>query len=146
MDGRSWSGYGKRMPLDPFGLRRRRFLQIIAATGGGQRESGRARARELLSCSFCGEHQTQVGNLIAGPGHYICHGCVDRAQTALATPGTRASGPEATMWRASDTVQDEGCSFCGKSHQVEAMAAAERGRICNECLDLCQDIIAYNSA
>jgi ATP-dependent Clp protease ATP-binding subunit ClpX len=31
---------------------------------------------ENLFCSFCGKSQSEVGKLIAGPGVYICDGCV----------------------------------------------------------------------
>jgi hypothetical protein len=32
---------------------------------------------ELRKCSFCGSGQSQVNKLIAGPGVWICDGCVD---------------------------------------------------------------------
>src|ERR1700744_2563419 len=32
---------------------------------------------DLLKCSFCGKIQKQVKKLIAGPGVYICDGCID---------------------------------------------------------------------
>ncbi|MEI2640092.1 MAG: ATP-dependent Clp protease ATP-binding subunit ClpX [Microthrixaceae bacterium] len=32
---------------------------------------------ELLKCSFCGKSQKQVKRLIAGPGVYICEGCIE---------------------------------------------------------------------
>ena len=34
-------------------------------------------ANELLKCSFCGKTQKQVKKLIAGPGVYICHECIE---------------------------------------------------------------------
>lgn len=34
------------------------------------------------------------------------------------------------------------CSFCGKSqHEVQFLIAGPKAHICNECVDLCQDII-----
>ena len=30
-----------------------------------------------LRCTFCGKQHTEVAKLIAGPGIYICDGCVD---------------------------------------------------------------------
>ena len=34
------------------------------------------------------------------------------------------------------------CSFCGKSqHEVKKLIAGPRVFICNECVDLCNDII-----
>jgi len=35
---------------------------------------------DLLRCSFCGQSQRQVSKLIAGPGVYICDGCVALAR------------------------------------------------------------------
>jgi hypothetical protein len=32
---------------------------------------------DLTTCSFCGSGQRQVRKLIAGPGVFICDGCVD---------------------------------------------------------------------
>jgi hypothetical protein len=32
---------------------------------------------DLCKCSFCGKSQKQVNKLVAGPGVYICDGCVD---------------------------------------------------------------------
>jgi len=32
---------------------------------------------DLCKCSFCGSSQRQVNKLIAGPGVWICDGCVD---------------------------------------------------------------------
>jgi ClpX C4-type zinc finger len=37
-----------------------------------------------LSCSFCGMPSTEVGALVAGPGVYICDGCVALAAGAVA--------------------------------------------------------------
>jgi ATP-dependent Clp protease ATP-binding subunit ClpX len=34
------------------------------------------------------------------------------------------------------------CAFCGKSHkQVKQLIAGPSGYICNECVDLCQEIL-----
>ena len=85
---------------------------------------------DLLHCSFCGRAQAQVAKLIAGPGVYICSGCVAlaRAWPALPQPGRT-------------------CTFCGQwdpnSGRVVAHGAAT---ICGECLDLCDEIIAEEQA
>jgi hypothetical protein len=34
-------------------------------------------------CSFCGLPETSVAKLIAGPGVYICDGCVGKCETIL---------------------------------------------------------------
>jgi ATP-dependent Clp protease ATP-binding subunit ClpX len=36
-----------------------------------------------LHCSFCGKSHTEVPKLIAGPGVYICKGCVEKCNEIL---------------------------------------------------------------
>jgi ATP-dependent protease Clp ATPase subunit len=111
---------------------------------------------DRLFCSFCGKSQKQVKKLIAGPGVYICDLCVSGAHAVIAESGRTVSTPIATIHQVSDERGAEQCSFCGKHrHQVAAMAAAvgvrlpgvkgsEPGepRICNECLELCDEILS----
>jgi ATP-dependent protease Clp ATPase subunit len=81
---------------------------------------------DLLRCSFCGQAQRQVAKLIAGPGVYICSGCVAQARTwpPVAYPGRT-------------------CSFCGKWTPGEGRLVAKGPTsICEACLDLCDAIIA----
>jgi ClpX C4-type zinc finger len=40
--------------------------------------------RTPLTCSFCGKHRDDVGRLVAGPGVYICNGCIVLAVGELA--------------------------------------------------------------
>jgi ATP-dependent Clp protease ATP-binding subunit ClpX len=81
---------------------------------------------ELLRCSFCGRAQKKVAKLIAGPGVYICGGCV-------------------TLARSWEPLPDPGrsCSFCGTwapgEHRVTGQGAVA---ICDQCLDLCDEIVA----
>lgn len=37
-----------------------------------------------LRCSFCGKHRREVAKLVAGPGVYICDGCVALSSDILA--------------------------------------------------------------
>ena len=80
---------------------------------------------DLLRCSFCSRAQQQVAKLIAGPGVYVCSGCVALARTwpAASYPG-------------------RSCSFCGKWAPGE-LPVVTKGQtsICEECLDLCEEII-----
>lgn len=102
---------------------------------------------DLLSCSFCGKHQKQVQKLIAGPGVYICNECVERVHAVLVGPGTTASTPIATIAQMAAADGTQQCSFCGKRrHQVAAMASTDHALICNECLDLCEEIISEELA
>jgi ATP-dependent protease Clp ATPase subunit len=82
---------------------------------------------ELLHCSFCGRAQGQVAKLIAGPDtRFICDGCVALART----------------WPAGGDPQ-RSCSFCGRSAATVArLVTHEAASICDECLDLCDEIVA----
>ena len=93
-------------------------------------DEGRWIDGDLLHCSFCGRAQAQVAKLVAGPGVYICSGCVVLARSwpAVGYPGRT-------------------CSFCGQwdpdKGRVTAHGAAA---ICGQCLDLCDEIIAEEQA
>ena len=97
---------------------------------------------EQLLCSFCGKSQRQVKKLIAGPGVYICDRCVRAAQMVIAEPGRTVSTPIATIQQVIEGETKQ-CSFCGKHrHQVAVIASAGDALICNECLELCDEILS----
>ncbi|SEP52622.1 AsnC family protein [Amycolatopsis saalfeldensis] len=49
-----------------------------------------------LHCSFCAKPQDEVEKLVAGPGVYICDGCVDLCVGIIAEGD--GSTPEVTLW------------------------------------------------
>ena len=141
------AGGSMREIAQAFGLSHQRVHQIVKATGGSRSwRRGRAGPGEHLSCSFCGKHQKQVKKLIAGPGVFICNGCIDHVHTVLTATDRTASTPIATIRYVSDENRDDRCSFCGRGRpQAEAMAAAGEARICKECLDLCDEMVSDRS-
>ena len=48
--------------------------------------------RLTLRCTFCGKQHTEVAKLIAGPGVYICDGCVNLC-VGDSRPRTRPTEP-----------------------------------------------------
>ena len=94
-----------------------------------------------LTCSFCGKSQQQVKKLVVGPDGRICDACVSRAHTVMGQPGRTASTPIAAIQQVTHEAGTQPCSFCGKGrYQVAAMASAGDTRICDECLELCDEI------
>lgn len=55
-------------------------------------------------CSFCLRESQKVNKLIAGPGVYICDGCVQRCNDLLAKEGS-ATGTATLPWK--DTLNEE---------------------------------------
>ena len=105
-------------------------------------------SNEQLLCSFCGKSQRQVKKLIAGPGVYICNGCVDLANDVI-NDGRPVTTQAAELSAGSVQEPRVQCSFCGKRRdQVPGLvvSSARTGRntpaaICTECLDLCIEIV-----
>jgi len=101
-------------------------------------------ARDLVSCSFCGARREDVEAVIGGRLNvYICNRCVGRAHAVIAESARTARTPIATIRRVNEEAEAEECTFCGKLRQrVAAMASAGDMRICNECLELCDEILS----
>jgi ATP-dependent Clp protease ATP-binding subunit ClpX len=103
-------------------------------------------------CSFCGRSREECAKLIAGPGVFICDQCVAYA-SGLSAGAVEARSEAATLLEPSGS--EARCSFCGKqARQVGFLVASGRAatpsgkfgevgtRICDECLDLCLEILA----
>jgi ATP-dependent Clp protease ATP-binding subunit ClpX len=91
---------------------------------------------EDFHCSFCGRKRLEVRKLISGPRVFICDVCVASCRQIVGSPPY----PDGEL-----TVheRERQCSFCGKRrHEVEAMVNAPTVLLCNECLDLCESIVA----
>jgi hypothetical protein len=108
-------------------------------------------------CSFCGRSREECERLIAGPGVFICDRCVALA-TGLSA-GAAVEGRSAGPMRLEPPGSEVRCSFCGKeARRVRRLVASrlaatpggkfgqERTRFCDECLDLCGEILAETSS
>ncbi|MGH3151305.1 MAG: ClpX C4-type zinc finger protein [Streptosporangiaceae bacterium] len=103
-------------------------------------------SRPILHCSFCGGSQHEVRKVIAGPGVYICYGCVELAGGVISSGQAAATrlGPLLVV-----PAQDAqaSCSFCGKPGRVTTQAVISPqpvggpATICPDCVHLCREII-----
>ena len=81
--------------------------------------------------------------IIGVPYTYICDRCVGHVHAVMDAPGRTVSTPIATILQVSDEVGAEQCCFCTKRRdQVAAMASAGDSRICDQCLELCDEILS----
>lgn len=97
------------------------------------------RIRSTYICSFCGKNQDQVQRLIAGPGGvYICNECISLFADQI---NEEQSAVASTTNEAQKSAR---CSFCSKKQkQVQHLVTGpHQVNICNECIDLCCEIIA----
>jgi ClpX C4-type zinc finger len=138
------------------GLSHQRVHQIVEEAGGSRRwvrDRGRDRGRGrelLLACTFCGKPQDKVRKLIAGPGVYICDGCIDLAVEVI-TSGRAAHTALGEINNVPEQQSGVRCNFCGKDRgQVERVAimpevtverTSSSAAVCSECLVLCGEII-----
>jgi hypothetical protein len=137
------------------GLSHQRVHQIVEEAGGSRRwvrigGSGRNQNRGLLACTFCGKLQNQVRKLIAGPGVYICDGCVDLAVEVI-TSGRAGQTALGELDNVPEEQSGVRCNFCGKDRgQVERVAimpevtverTSSSAAICSECVMLCGEIL-----
>jgi ClpX C4-type zinc finger len=152
------AGGSLRDIAEAFRLSHQRVHQIIDEAEP-TRPRWRRRAQRLPGppgpCSFCGRSREECDKLIAGPGVFICDRCVAHASGLAAGRAVedRAEGPMGLEPSGSEVR----CSFCGKEarqvrHLVASGLAATPGgkfgqasRICDQCLDLCLEILAETS-
>jgi hypothetical protein len=142
-------------------LSHQRVHQIIDEAAEPARPWWRRRGRRrgpVGPCSFCGRSRQECAKLIAGPGVFICERCV--AQATRLSAGSVVEGWAEGPMRLEASGSEVRCSFCGRqARQVGflvagGLAGASGGKpghgqgagICDECLDLCLEILAETSS
>ncbi len=107
--------------------------------GGTAEPTGRTRAD--LTCTFCSRAQRKGCKLIAGPGVYICDLCIDLSDEVLSV-GEQCANDRVQLVPVGSIEAETKCSFCGKKRaHVGGIASGSAVKICNECVDLCREIL-----
>ncbi|MGI8808159.1 MAG: sigma-70 family RNA polymerase sigma factor [Acidimicrobiales bacterium] len=107
--------------------------------GGTAERTGRTSAG--LTCTFCRLAQGNGRKLIAGPGVYICDLCIVLSDEVLRVGEQRANDRIQVVPVGSIEAETK-CSFCGKKRaHVGGLASGSAVQICNECVDLCKEIL-----
>jgi hypothetical protein len=146
------AGGSLREIAEALGLSHQRVHQVVESgsmidPSPAQHRSGPT-TQAVVRCSFCNLNQKAVKKLIAGPGFYICDRCV-RVVLRLGHSDSRLKATRVGDKQSVAVVEAEQpkttCSFCGKRRSKVAwmvVGSAAGAHICNECTELCRDILA----
>jgi hypothetical protein len=154
------AGGSLREIAEALGLSHQRVHQIIDEAAEPTRWRWRRRGQVTHGppgpCSFCGRSHQECEQLIAGPGVFICDRCVAQAtRLSASAPG---EGLAEEPLRLEERGSEARCSFCGKDRRQGVLLVAgglaatpadkfaQGARICDECLDLCLEILAETSS
>ncbi len=118
-------------------------------------------AMDDLFCSFCGKRRHEVRKLISGPRVFICNECVVLCREIIGPRPPSLGADISVLERTTEdlpaqpladdedvTVEkkppdERHCSFCRKlKTDVAKLVSGPTVYICNECVELCEDVIA----
>lgn len=153
-------GFSSWLRLKEFCEARDEYLQQKRRIASGRSSSGRAETAwtsagflvrrmaasvgmadpnpEARRCRFCFKSQHQVRKFIVGTGVYICDECVETCTDLV----NRDEDGEGENGEGGDLR----CDFCDKHvREVRTIVVGSGNNICNECVELCVEIIAERS-
>ena len=112
-------------------------------------------------CSFCGKRKGEVRKLVSGPRVFICNECVARCREVIGPRPPASDEPDPLARTTMEDIlaqlpvddedvtvekrppDDKHCSFCAKpKHKVTHLVSGPAVYICNECVELCEDVAA----
>ena len=103
------------------------------------------RRRHPIRCIGCGRAEPVVSRLVTGPDVGICPDCIGKAVAATKEPGSQRQHTMGSPNQASTAVDH--CSFChGQRDDRRTLVPMNGGAVCNQCLVLCQEILAEEAA
>jgi hypothetical protein len=142
------------------GMSHQRVHQLLGEAAESSRRRwrrrGQRRSGPVGPCSFCGRPREVCAKLIAGPSVCICDRCVVQATRLAAGAAVEVEGQAEAPMRLEASGSPARCSFCGLEarkvrHLVAGGLAVPAGkfgdspRICDQCRDLCLEILAETS-
>jgi hypothetical protein len=89
---------------------------------------------KLLTCSFCGKNQNEVGKLIAGPSVHICNECVRTCDEILTKEKVDGAGTE--VQTVAGAPEERLCGICMEARETdELIFLPHAAYMCAACLE-----------
>ena len=89
---------------------------------------------KLLTCSFCGKNQNEVGKLIAGPSVHICNECVRTCDEILTLENVEVT--ETKLKAAAGVAEERLCGICMEARETdELIFLPHAAYMCASCLE-----------
>lgn len=93
-----------------------------------------AEEHKLLTCSFCGKNQNEVGKLIAGPSVQICNECVRVCDEILTKEKVAES--ETKLKATAGAAEERLCGICMEARETdELIFLPHAAYMCAGCLE-----------
>ncbi|HVK20516.1 MAG TPA: ClpX C4-type zinc finger protein [Actinokineospora sp.] len=133
------AGGSMREIADALDVSHQRVHQMIEEAGGTAGWKPRQKAGADLACSFCGAAKTEVARLVAGPGVFICDGCVALSGQVIQEARSLTAGE--SHLDPVPVTSTLTCSFCSAA-AAERIVAGPGVRICDQCVQFCAEVMA----
>lgn len=135
------AGGSLREIAEALDLSHQRVHQMVEEAGGTAGWKPRQKAGADISCSFCGATKLEVTRLVAGPGVFICDGCVTLSGQVIEEARSLSAG-RSHLDPVSPTSAFT-CTFCDRpAGDTERLIAGPGVRICDQCVRFCAEVIA----
>lgn len=112
-------------------------LRELAEDAGISHQRVQQLVKPRFVCSSCNRSDDRAGQLVAGPGKFICGSCVQLGFRVIDSGKSRRVGDV----KMTPGGQDAACSFCKNTASRSKVARTTNLAICLRCLQLAQEVL-----
>lgn len=112
-------------------------LRELAQDAGISHQRVQQLVKPRLVCSSCNRAEDRAGQLVAGPGKFICGSCVQLAFRVIDSGKARRVGDV----KMTPGVAGVACSFCQNTASRSKVVSTTNLDICLRCLRLAQEVL-----